>query len=603
MARRRRLFWKIFWPGFTAVMIGGIISIIVFTIVFIGVIGSIFDFEEPKLDVKNNTVLHLKLNGTITERSTNELSQLNLSLNQTDGLSDLLFGINKARSDSRIKGIFIELSNVDCGISTANEIRDAIRDFKKSGKFVIAYLSGEYVSQKSYYISSAASKIYGFPNSAFQWTGLGGEVIFFKDLLDDLDIDIEIIRGKDNHFKSAVEPFSLNKMSDSSRAQTKKYLDVIWNEMCQTISKERQISIVKLNQIADSLLIRRMDDAKKFNLTDDLLYKDEVLKIIAKKLGKTNSEDIRFLSLEKYSRRFFYNQQEGLQELKPKIAVLIAEGEISKSGSEMSSNKICKLLREIKNENSIKSLIIRINSPGGSALASEEIWREITRIKKEKEVIVSMGDVAASGGYYIATPADRIFAESTTITGSIGVFGLIPYLGDFLQNKIGLTFDQVSTNKHSVISLGRKITREELLITKEEVNDIYMQFLKRVSDGRDMPIDSVKRIARGRVWAGEDALKLGLIDEIGGLADAIQYVSKKHNYSKEQVIFYPLVKESIIDKFKNYLDDNKDDLALDNEEKIENKIYKNFNSYIESIYKLESMSGIQMRLPFQLKIN
>lgn len=600
MTKQKIPFWRVFWPGLTAVIIGGLISIFVFFFVTYAIFSSFFDIDKSTLDVKENTILQLKLDGTISEKSSNTLS--GLKINQNIGLSDILFGINKAKNDSRIKGILIELGNVECGISTANEIRDAILDFKSSGKFVISYLSGEYVSQKSYYISSAAEEIYSFPNSAFQWTGLGGEIIFFKGLLDKLDIDVEIIKGRDNHFKSAVEPFSLKKMSDSSKVQTKKFLNVIWNDMTSTIAKERGIDRQKLENIADSLLIRKMDDALKYKLTDSLIYKDELLDILAKKVGISNSLNIEFLSLEKYSKRFFYDQQESLSENKPRIAVLIAEGEITKNGDELSSKKICSLLRKIKKESAIKSVVLRINSPGGSALASEEIWRELSELKKEKEIVVSMGDVAASGGYYIATPAEKIFAESTTITGSIGVFGMVPYLGDFLQNKIGLTFDHVATNKHSIISLNRRLSKDELAITQSEVDDIYLQFLERVSKGRNISMDSVNQIARGRVWAGDDALKIGLVDQIGGLSDAIQYVAEKNNFSSSQVIYYPIVKRTFFDKLSDYIEDNKDDLDIE-DENIQSEIVNDFNSYLKALYRLESMVGIQMRMPFELKIN
>ncbi len=599
MKKSKISFWKIFWPGFVAVLVGGLLSTALFLLLSYGLISTLFDFEESGLEVKSNTVLHVKLDGDIVEKSSRKLNGLELSFDEKIGLSDLLFGLKKAKDDSRIKGVFIELGDVSCGYSTANELRRALSDFKESGKYVVSYLSGEYVSQKAYFISSAADSIYAFPNSVMQWTGIGGEVVFFKGLLDKLDVEVEIVRGRDNDFKSAVEPFFLKKMSDSSKVQMKQFMEVIWNDLISNIASERSLEKDRLNTIADSLLIRKMDDAKKHHLVDSIVYRDEVLDILARKSGIENVKNLNFLELSKYSKNFFFDEQEGLSDQKPKIAVLIAEGEIRKDGDGISSNKLCKLLQEIRNQKEIESVVLRINSPGGSALASEEIWREIMETKKEKEIVVSMGDVAASGGYYIATPASKIFAENTTITGSIGVFGMIPYIGGFLENKIGLSFDHVSTNEHAVLSLNRKITPQELKITQEEVDDIYTQFLRRVSEGRKMDEKIVQTVARGRVWAGKDAKSIGLVDEIGGLEDAIHYLIDKNHYSSDQVLYYPLVKRNFIDKLMSFVENNKDEIEA--ETKGESSRWLNtLNTYVDRIRQLEQSSGIQMRMPFDL---
>ena len=449
----------------------------------------------------------MQLKGTILEKADTELDPTTFTISKSIGLPDILYGLSKAKEDKMIKGLFIDVSDVDCGMATAREIRNALKDFQKSGKFVVAYNSGEYISQKAYYISSAAKEAFGFPTSAFQLTGLGGEMIYYKGMLDKLDLEVEIIRGKNNDFKSAVEPFFRTNMSDSSRVQVQRYITSIWEDMCNDISLDRNIKTEELNLIADELKITRAEDAVSFGLLDGVKYRDEMMEYLMKKVSEKSEEKLEFQNFEKYAKRTFSDEQDIVKNQDPSIAVILAEGEVSTNGDGLSSFEICKLFKDVRNEKSIKTVVFRINSPGGSALASEEIWREVALTNKVKKVIVSMGDVAASGGYYIASPAYKIFAESTTITGSIGVFGMIPYTGKMLQNKLGITFDQVSTNKHSVLSSNRKLSPEELAITQAEVDQIYDQFLKRVADGRKMTKDEVNVIARGRVWTGRDALK------------------------------------------------------------------------------------------------
>ncbi|MFM7467513.1 MAG: signal peptide peptidase SppA, partial [Crocinitomicaceae bacterium] len=546
-------FGKIFWPSFLAVVIGGIISTVIYMLSLFGVLTLFFAMGDSELGVKDNTVLHMKLEGEIAEQSSSDLSISTFSFKQKKGLPDILYGLKKAQSDDRIKGLFLELGDVNCGVSTAKEIRKAINEFEKSGKFVVAYLSGEYVSQKTYYISSAANEVYGFPSTVFQWTGLGGEVMFYTGLLEKLDVEVEVIRGKNNDFKSAVEPFFRKEMSDSSRLQTKTYMNSIWNDICQDISKDKSISVEKLNTYADSLSLRRMQDAVKFKFINGVKYRDEVMQVLAKKVGVDNPSSLNMLAVEKYGKYFFFEDQEIRQIEKPKIAVIVAEGDISREGDGIASEKLCKLWKKVREEDNIEAVVFRINSPGGSALASDEIWREVELTKAKKKVIVSMGDVAASGGYYIAAPAHRIFAENSTITGSIGVFGMIPYTGKMLENKLGITFDRISTNKHGSLSLNRKLTKEELSITQAEVDEIYDDFLSKVATGRKMTKENVNKVARGRVWAGSDAVKIGLVDEIGGLTAAIAYAAKLVNGDTNEILYYPLVEKDFADKLMDFL--------------------------------------------------
>jgi len=594
-------FGKIFWPSFLAVVIGGIISTVIYMLSLFGVLTLFFGMGDSELEVKDNTVLHMKLEGEIAEQSSSDLSISTFSFKQKKGLPDILHGLKKAQNDDRIKGLFLELGDVNCGVSTAKEIRKAINEFEKSGKFVVAYLSGEYVSQKTYYISSAANEVYGFPSTVFQWTGLGGEVMFYTGLLEKLDVEVEVIRGKNNDFKSAVEPFFRKEMSDSSRLQTKTYMNSIWSDICQDISKDKSISVEKLNNYADSLSLRRMQDAVKFKFINGVKYRDEVMQVLAKKVGVDNPSSLNLLAVEKYGKYFFFEDQEIRQIEKPKIAVIVAEGDISRDGDGIASEKLCKLWKKVREEDNIEAVVFRINSPGGSALASDEIWREVELTKAKKKVIVSMGDVAASGGYYIAAPAHRIFAENSTITGSIGVFGMIPYTGKMLENKLGITFDRVSTNKHASLSLNRKLTKEELSITQAEVDEIYDDFLSKVATGRKMTKENVNKVARGRVWAGSDAVKIGLVDEIGGLTAAIAYAVKLVNGDTNEILYYPLVEKDFADKIMDFLEDENEKEEDEKDVTSTNQLPEELLEYYKELKKIESMSGLQMRLPFNIR--
>ncbi|MBI1835623.1 MAG: S49 family peptidase, partial [Flavobacteriia bacterium] len=411
-------FGKIFWPSLVAALIVSIIGSIIFILIITGIISSVTNIEPQSLVVKENTILHLTLDGEIAEKGSTKFDKTALSLDHKIGLSDLLTAFEKAKSDKNIKGIFLEISDLKCGFTSAREIRNAINNFEKCGKFTIAYNSGEMISQKEYYIASAANTNYAFPYSTMEFMGLGTELMFYKNTLDKLEIEMQVIRGKNNDFKSAVEPFFRENMSDSSRTQVLRYLSSIWQDIRTDISKDRKISITELNSIAENAQIKRANDALKYKLIDGVKYKDEVLDIINKKLGQKITDDIHLLSFEKYAKTKFYQEQTIIKSTEPNIAVILAEGEVSTDGEGLSSKEICKLFRDVRKIKSIKTVVFRINSPGGSALASDEIWREVKLTNKVKKVIVSMGDVAASGGYYIAAPATTIFAEPTTITGS-----------------------------------------------------------------------------------------------------------------------------------------------------------------------------------------
>ena len=600
MSEPKLSFSKVFWPSFLAVIIASGIAMFFFFIILGSVVGSFSDFGPEPLAISDNAILQMKLDGEIHDKGNSTIDPASFSVYETMSLSSLIYGLEKAKKDDKIKGLFIDIGEVQCGFSTALALRDAIADFQKSGKFVTAYFSGEMISQKEYYIGSVAKETYAFPSSAFELNGIGGEMMFFKSLLDKLDIEVEIVRGSNNDFKSAVEPFFRTNMSDSSRVQSERLLHSIWDDMCAKMATSRNLSLNYFNTIADSIKVTSTEDAMQYKLIDDLKYRDEVMSELMKKMKVEKEKDLSFYDFEKYASSSFIDQQVLIQSQSANVAVIVAEGDVVRDGEGLAASKICSLFQKVRNNEKIKTVVFRINSPGGSALASEEIWREVALTNKVKKVIVSMGDVAASGGYYIATPTHRIFAESTTITGSIGVFGMIPYTGKMFENKLGINFDRVGTNSHSVLSLNKKLSPEELARIQGEVDDIYNQFLTRVSDGRKLSKERVMQIARGRVWTGKDALSIGLVDELGSLQDAINYAVKTAAISDPKIIYYPLIKE---DKFAFLVDLLKEETE-DSEMKIKlNSFPTELLSYYNEIKKIENRMGIQMRLPFDIKFD
>lgn len=591
-------FGRIFWPSLVAVLIVSVISLILFFVFLGGLIGS---FAEPTpYAISDKTVLHMTLEGQLAENGSTKFNPSIVGVENKIGLSDLLFGLEKAKTDDNIKGVFIEIKDLSCGFATAREIREAINDFEKSGKFAVAYNAGEVITQKEYYVASAASQNFGFPTSTMEFVGLGTELMFFKNTLDMLDVEMQVIRGKNNDFKSAVEPYFRTEMSDSSRLQINRYLQSIWSDIRTDIGKDRKIATAELDRIAEEMLIHRASDGVKHKLLDAVKYRDEVMDLIAKKTGVKSVNDLNFSSFEKYAKKKFYASQSGIGLGNPNVAVILAEGDVSVDGDGLTSKKICKYLHEARMDKDIKTIVLRINSPGGSALASDEIWREVSLANKKKKVIVSMGDVAASGGYYIAAPADVIFAQPTTITGSIGVFGVIPFTGNMLQNKLGLTFDRASTNKHAVISTNRKLTEEEFTTIQNEVDVIYAQFLSRVSEGRGMTVEAVYQVARGRVWTGADALRIGLVDKLGGINDAIRYAAKQAGVKDVKIKYWPKKKEDTFSElFEQFAESEQ------NEEMVVSQkgMPESLRFYYEQLKKLEQLKGIQMRMPYEIVLN
>ena len=533
-----RPFWRSFWASIFAYVVLSAVVIVLINLIVFSVAGSFMEKEEFK--ISDNSYLELNLNFNIDERSgivtTNDLKN---PISKSYGIHEIRKVLEKAKNDEKIKGIVLRIPSVNMGMSTIDNLRSYLEDFKNSGKFIIAY--DETFSMGAFYLNSVADKIYLYPQGMVDFRGLGSEIMFFKKALDKLDIDIQIIRGEGNKFKGAVEPFMYEKMSIENKMQIKKLLDDIWKNMTHNIKDSRNISLENLNEIADSLYSYNATGSLKYQLVDDLIYEDQLDSIIRKNIGVKSEEKIHSISFKKYLDKNLnpISLGSGFGSKKGNIAVVYALGTIvsgESSEENMGSSTIVKAINKANKDSTIKAIVLRVNSPGGSALASDVIWRSIEKTKVNKPVIVSMGDLAASGGYYISCGADRIFAEPNTITGSIGVFGMIPNLGRMLNNKIGITFDRVETNDHAAFTMFKALDKKELSTFQKGVDQIYDTFISKVAMGRDgLKKSDVHKIAMGRVWSGKEALDLELVDEIGSLQSAIDFAASKVGIENNKV--------------------------------------------------------------------
>ncbi len=533
-----RPFWRSFWASIFAYVVLSAVVIVLINLIVFSVAGSFMEKEEFK--ISDNSYLELNLNFNIDERSgivtTNDLKN---PISKSYGIHEIRKVLEKAKNDEKIKGIVLRIPSVNMGMSTIDNLRSYLEDFKNSGKFIIAY--DETFSMGAFYLNSVADKIYLYPQGMVDFRGLGSEIMFFKKALDKLDIDIQIIRGEGNKFKGAVEPFMYEKMSIENKMQIKKLLDDIWKNMTHNIKDSRNISLENLNEIADSLYSYNATGSLKYQLVDDLIYEDQLDSIIRKNIGVKSEEKIHSVSFKKYLDKNLnpISLGSGFGSKKGNIAVVYALGTIvsgESSEENMGSSTIVKAINKANKDSTIKAIVLRVNSPGGSALASDVIWRSIEKTKVNKPVIVSMGDLAASGGYYISCGADRIFAEPNTITGSIGVFGMIPNLGRMLNNKIGITFDRVETNDHAAFTMFKALDKKELSTFQKGVDQIYDTFISKVAMGRDgLKKSDVHKIAMGRIWSGKEALDLELVDEIGSLQSAIDFAASKVGIENNKV--------------------------------------------------------------------
>ena len=568
-----------------------IFLVIINIIVFVGILSSSGAFSDEEVKVTENSVLTLTFKNKIADRSSVKPDLSTMKIKKTLSLKEVTDAIKKAKDDDKIKGIYLDLSILNVGIASVEEIRNTLKDFKTSGKFIIAH--SDFYTHKSYYLASVADKIYLTPSGVVQFSGLSAQLMFFKSLLENIGVEPEIIRhGK---YKSAVEPFMSDNMSDANKEQTQKYLSSIWNSILTGIHNQRNISYEDLNKYADELSVTGSETAKKFNFVDDLKYEDQIIKELKEKTGIHPDDELNKISLSDY-----INSGKDFEELlKPKkenIAVIYAEGEIvdgEGTDEQIGSESLAKIIRKAREDESVKAIVLRINSPGGSALASEVIWRETVLAEQAKPLIVSMGDVAASGGYYIACQADTIVAEPNTITGSIGVFGLL-FNAKKLLKDVGITINTVNTNTYSDMgNPGRKMTDYEHGKILQSVEDIYSTFITHVGEGRNLPTDSVDAIGQGRVWSGEDALNIGLVDILGGLQTAVDIAAEKAHLETYGIKYYP-EKDKLSLILENMLSNTKSSL-------IEGELGEAY-PYYENLKKIKTISGVQARIPYFIEI-
>lgn len=546
---------KQFFKFVLASVVGVIISsIILFFLFFILLSGLIVAAGSDKaVDVDANSVLHIKLNYPITERTPNNplanLSFLGLDGEKAIGLNDILASIKKAKTDGNIKGIFLDESYMMSGQATTEEIRNALIDFKKSKKFVIAY--SEIYTQGFYYLASVADKVYINPKGIFEFRGFSSEVTFLKGALDKLGIEAQII--KVGTFKSAVEPLVLTKMSDANRLQVTSYLGSMYDYFLTGIGKSRGINKDSLFNYANSGRIQEAEDALKYKLVDGLKYKDEILSELKDRTGVKEKNDLASVELSDYVKSGSKNTTDPKEVTSSnRVAIIYASGEIAGGDGDdnsIGSETISKALRKVRMDDKVKAVVLRVNSPGGSSLASDVIWREVMLTKKVKPIIVSMGDVAASGGYYIACAADSIIAEPNTITGSIGIFAVLPNMQKLFNDKLGITFDGVKTGKFADLGdVSRPLSPEEKALLQKSVNHGYDDFTKAVANGRGKTQEYINSIGQGRVWTGTQALQNGLVDRLGNINDAVQSAAKKANIKDYKIVSYPEQK-SFLNKF------------------------------------------------------
>ena len=584
---------------FLSIMIAGIFLFVIFFAMLGGVIAEASENGPGKIEkVEDNSILHLTLNKPISDRTSENPFEnfdfASMTAQNSLGLDKILNAIEKAKTDDKIKGIYLDLSSIPAGMATLEELRAAIIDFKKSNKWVISY--SEVYTQGSYYIASAADKIYLNPAGIVEHRGLASELMFFKNALEKLDVEMQIIRhGK---FKSAVEPFMLEKMSDANREQMQLILNTAWSSMVKQVAESRSISIEKLNLLADNITIQDAKIAKSEGLVDELYYKDELLAELKTRLEIENDDEINSISIEKYATTLkkkinLANTSEH------QIAIVYAAGEIRSGKSSdgvMGSETISKAIRAARLDSNIKAIVLRVNSPGGSALASDIMWREVVLAKKAKPVIVSMGNVAASGGYYIACAADKIIADEKTITGSIGVFGLVPNAQGLMNNKLGITFDRVQTNDHAgMMTIFKPLTGEERDIIQIGVEKIYDDFITKVADGRGMTKEAIDAIGQGRVWMGKDALKIGLVDELGGINRAIEIAQESAGLEDFEIVNFP--------KLKDPLETILEEFSINIETRILNKTLGNEQKYYKKIQSVTQQSGVMARMAFDIDIH
>lgn len=590
-------FFKYVFASALGTMLAGLVLFFIMSAIVIAAISVAFDdiTSEKQFKIKDNSVLLLDFDGPIKERILKDEFEIPGFTEKKIGLSTMLKTIENAKEDERIAGIYLNFSNIQGGAATTEAIRKALLDFKSSGKWIIAYAEG--YAQKGYYLASVADEMYVNPEGSVSFYGLSYKPMFMKDMLNKIGVDMQIIRGKNNKFKSAVEPLMYNQMSEANKLQSQQLISSVWNHIVDGIANERKVNKEQVNKAADELSLSFIDEAVNQNFIDGLKYQDEINALLAGKLGLEEMDKDYLIKYSDY-KNVKLKKTKAKDFKKPKIAVIYAVGAIESGEGDdetIGSDRIAGAIKEARKDTTVKAIVLRVNSPGGSALASDVIWREVTLAADDKPLVVSMGDLAASGGYYISCAADKIYAEPNTITGSIGVFGVLPNAKELLNNKLGVHFDGVKTNEHSdMMDISKPLKKYEYQVIQKSVNKIYTSFMGKVADGRDLRITFVDSIGQGRVWTGSDALELGLIDEIGGMKDAIAWAAEQAGLEDYRLKELPKMKnpfEEIVESFSG---------------KVQMKVMENtFTNYelFEQFKYMQSvmdMKGVQARLPYYI---
>lgn len=550
-------------------------------------------------NVEENSVFVLNLSGTISDQGTdNPLCLFTGDDSQSTGLNNILSAIKKAKTNDDIKGIYIEAGALMTNYATLQEIRNALADFRKSGKWIVAY--GDYYTQGAYYVASVANKVYINPKGIVDWHGIGAQTMFYKDFMAKFGVKCEVV--KVGTFKSATETFTEEKMSDANRLQTQTFIDGTWQNICTAVSKSRGISIDSLNSYADSYLaLQSTEMLMKAKMVDGMMYSDKVKDAVKKMMKLEKDDDIAQLTL---------NDMLNVKDEKvegDKIAIYYASGDIVQdpkaatmfgNNDYIASRKVCKDLEDLMNDDDVKAVVVRINSGGGDAYASEQMWHQMSELRKVKPVVVSMGDYAASGAYYMSAPASWIVAQPNTLTGSIGIFAVIPDFSGLVTSKLGVRFDEVKTNRNSTFgnTMARPFNAEETAMLQASVNRGYNLFRQRVADGRHLPIESVEKIAQGRVWLATDALNIKLVDQLGGIDDAVKKAAQLAKLKEYYTSDYPAT-ASWIDNLLNSMSSSGTYLDAQLRQTL-GELYQPF-TVLRSIDKREA---IQARIPYAISI-
>ena len=578
--------------------LGLVVGIFLLFAILIGIGAAMGD--QQVTEVKDKSVLHIKLDFEIKERGANgpfgNFDPSTFESKPSVGLNDILKSLKNAANDDKIKGIYLDMQSVPAGMATVEEIRNALLDFKESGKWIVSY--SEIYTQKAFYLASVSDELWLNPQGMVEWKGLGAQMMFMKGLFEKLEVEPQIIRyGK---FKSAVEPLILDKMSEANRLQTMTYMSDLWNKMLTGISEGRGKSVEELDKMAQDATIQNGKDALENGLVDALLFKDQVIDNLRARLDiEDEDEKINFIGLVTYKNAPTPKDEDKKASKKEKIAVIYAVGGIEGGQGDdetIGSEKISAEIRKARKDDKIKAIVLRVNSPGGSALASDVIWREVVLAREVKPVVVSMGDVAASGGYYIACAADTILAQPNTITGSIGVFGVLMNAQKMVNNKLGIMIDTVKTNRFADLGTPfRPLSEVERDIIQNGVNEIYLDFITKVAQGRGMTTAEVDSIGQGRVWSGEDALEIGLVDLLGGIDDAVEIAAGMAKVENYRVVEYPAQKDPMQALVE--------DITGKGEEAFLKHRLGQYYEYVKDVEELMNMKGVQARMPYQLYID